>query len=78
MECMRKLKCKQLSNLVLDETNVKQLRMNVATTEKGDLDLVYVRENERYHWELGSKPFVSKKLSAKIPEFMSRYFNEYA
>ncbi len=43
---------KQLDDLICDEVNIKALNRVMGMSEKGEIELQYVRRLRRYNWRL--------------------------
>lgn len=43
---------KELDDLICDEVNVKMLSRYIGLSEKGQVDLVYIKSLRAYHWHI--------------------------
>ena len=66
----------QLDSIFCDEVNVKEFRRVIFNTEKGKLELVFVRADEDYHWELGGEKFhlPTPELDKNLEKFLKETY----
>jgi len=54
----------QYFKMICEETNVKETSIKIADTEKGEIHLTYVLEDNHFYWTLDGDFIYSKKLEA--------------
>ena len=64
-------KYKQLLDILLDEVNVKEIKLDLADSEKGRITLVYNKARREFYYEVNQEEYPVK------PSFRWRIFGGY-